>query len=42
MEWSENVEAAFGADTVRVRLERTGDESRLITIEGIEDQNTRA
>ena len=40
VEWSENVEAAFGADTVRVRIERTGDSDRRITIEGIDDQNT--
>jgi tRNA threonylcarbamoyladenosine biosynthesis protein TsaE len=39
VEWSENVEAAFGADTVRVRIERSGDGERIITIEGL-DENT--
>ena len=36
IEWSENIDAALPADTMRLTLERTGDESRRITLEGDE------
>lgn len=34
VEWSENVEGAFYGDEVRVVFEKTGENSRLIRIEG--------
>lgn len=34
VEWSENVEGAFPGDEIRVNIEKTGDSSRRITIEG--------
>lgn len=36
VEWSENVEEAFYGDEVRLTIEKTGDTSRKITIEGAE------
>ena len=36
VEWSENVEDAFFGDEVVVRIEKTGDTARKITIEGAE------
>lgn len=40
VEWSENVEAIFGPDTVKVRLQRIDDGTRKITIEGISHKDT--
>ncbi len=34
VEWSENVEDAFYGDEIRLTIEKTGDSSRKITIEG--------
>ena len=36
VEWSENVPGAFDGGEIRVRIDKTGDESRRITIEGAE------
>ena len=36
VEWSENVEEAFYGDEVRLTIEKTGETSRKITIEGAE------
>ena len=36
VEWSENVEDAFDGSEIRVLIEKTGDTSRRITIEGAE------
>lgn len=38
VEWSENVEEAFPADTVRVRIEKEGEETRRITLENLPDE----
>jgi len=38
VEWSEHVEEAFPRDTVRVRIEKDGDNRRIITITGIEEE----
>ncbi len=34
VEWSENVEGAFRGDEIKVRIEKTGENSRKIVIEG--------
>ena len=34
VEWSENVEGAFWGDEIRVHIEKTGENTRRITIEG--------
>lgn len=36
VEWSENVDGAFFPDTVRITIEKLGDTSRSITIDGAE------
>ena len=36
VEWSENVEDAFDGSEIRVTIRKTGDNSREITIEGVE------
>ncbi len=36
VEWSENIENALPENTVRVTIEKTGEEKRKITIEGID------
>lgn len=36
IEWSENIEAALPAHTIRLTLERLGDEERRLTLEGDE------
>lgn len=36
VEWSENIESALPLHTIRLTLERTGDEERRITLEGDE------
>ena len=36
VEWSENVEDAFDGSEIRVRIRKTGDNSREITVEGVE------
>lgn len=36
VEWSENIENALPEDTVRVTIEKGGENSRIITIEGID------
>ena len=36
VEWSENVEEAFDGSEIRVTIRKTGEESREITIEGVE------
>ena len=34
VEWSENVDGAFWGDEIKVHIEKTGDNTRRITIEG--------
>ena len=34
VEWSENVAGAFGPDTVYIRMEKVGEQSRKITVTG--------
>ncbi len=36
VEWSENVPGAFDGSEVRVTIEKTGDDARLVTVEGVE------
>lgn len=36
VEWSENVEGAFPPETIVVKIEKTGENERIIEIEGIE------
>ena len=36
IEWSENIEAALPAHTMTLTIERTGEESRRITLKGDE------
>ncbi len=36
IEWSENIASALPANTIRIMLERLGDEERRITVEGDE------
>lgn len=40
VEWSENIDFAFDQNTIYITLERVDENTRKITVEGIENENT--
>ncbi|MCR5136452.1 MAG: tRNA (adenosine(37)-N6)-threonylcarbamoyltransferase complex ATPase subunit type 1 TsaE [Oscillospiraceae bacterium] len=41
VEWSENVEDAFDGSEIRIRFDKLSDTERRITVEGLDDADTR-